>query len=101
MTLTARQFERAAQLEAHQLRLLRLQCMSYRELQKLLSGDPAEAALWVRSAAEYGVTAAQVRLGRMLIEGNGVERDERAAFMWFARAADHGDAEAMNMAGRC
>ena len=101
MTLTPEQFERAAALEAHQQRLLQLQRMSYRELQRLLTGDPAEAALWVRSAAEYGMPAAQLRLGRMLLEGNGVERDERAAFTWFERAADGGDAEAMNMAGRC
>jgi TPR repeat protein len=101
MTLTQEQFERAAAFEAHQLRLARLQRMSYRELQQLLTGDPAEAALWVRSAAEYGMPAAQLRLGRMLLEGSGVERDERAAFSWFMRAADRGDAEAMNMGGRC
>ena len=101
MTLTPEQFERVAALEAHQQRLARLERMSYHELQVVLTGDPAEAALWVRSAAEYGVPAAQLRLGRMLLEGNGVERDERAAFNWFVRAADRGDAEAMNMAGRC
>jgi TPR repeat protein len=101
MTLTPEQFERAAAFEAYQQRLLQLQRMSYRELQRLLTGDPAEAALWVRSAAEYGMPAAQLRLGRMLLEGNGIERDERAAFTWFFRAADGGDAEAMNMAGRC
>ena len=101
MSLTPEQFERAATFEAHQQRLVQLQRMSYRELQQLLTGDPAEAALWVRSAAEYGVPAAQLRLGRMLLEGNGVERDERAAFTWFERAADGGDPEAMNMAGRC
>jgi uncharacterized protein len=101
MSLTQEQFARAAAFEAHQERLVKLQRMSYRELQLLLTGDPAEAALWVRSAAEYGVPAAQLRLGRMLLEGDGVERDERAAFGWFLRAADGGDAEAMNMAGRC
>jgi hypothetical protein len=101
MPLTPEQFERAATLESHQQRLMRLQRMSYRELQVLLTGDPAEAALWVRSAAEYGVPAAQLRLGRMLLEGNGVARDEAAALHWFLRAADRGDAEAMNMAGRC
>lgn len=101
MTLTPGQFERAATLEADQQRLQRLRRMSYRELQLLLSGDPAEAALWIRSAAEYGVPAAQLRLGRMLLEGHGIDRDERAAFTWFLRAADRGDAEAMNMTGRC
>jgi TPR repeat protein len=101
MSLTPGQFERAAAFEAHQQRLVQLQRMSYRQLHQVLTGDPAEAALWVRSAAEYGVPAAQLRLGRMLLEGNGLERDERAAFTWFERAADGGDPEAMNMAGRC
>jgi uncharacterized protein len=101
MTLTPEQFERAAAFEVHQQRLVKLQRMSYRELQELLTGDPAEAALWVCSAAEYGVPAAQLRFGRMLLDGNGVEPDERAAFTWFVRAADGGDAEAMNMVGRC
>jgi TPR repeat protein len=101
VTLTRAQFERAAALEASQQRLEQLQRMSYRELSLLLTGDPAEAAVWVHSAAEYGVPAAQLRLGRMLLEGNGVRRDEREAFLWFARAADQGDAEGMNMAGRC
>ena len=101
VVLTPEQFARAAAFEAHQERLARLQRMSYRELQVLLTGDPAEAALWVRSAAEYGVAAAQLRLGRMLLEGNGVDRDERAALLWFTRAGDQGDAEAMNMVGRC
>jgi uncharacterized protein len=101
MSLTQEQFARAAAFEAHQERLVRLQRMGYRELQVLLSGDPQEAAVWVRSAAEYGVPAAQLRLGRMMLEGSGVERDERAALSWFLRAADRGEAEAMNMVGRC
>jgi hypothetical protein len=37
----------------------------------------------------------------MLLAGSGLERDERAAFGWFSRAAGQGDAEAMNMVGRC
>ena len=71
MALTPEQFARAAAFEAHQERLARLQRMSYRELQVLLTGDPEEAAVWVHSAAEYGVPAAQLRLGRMLLEGHG------------------------------
>jgi uncharacterized protein len=101
MTLTPVQFARAAAAEASHLRMVRLQRMSYHELQRLLGGDAAEAALWVRSAAEYGVAAAQLRLGRMLLEGGGVALDQGAAFWWFRRAADQGDAEAMNMLGRC
>ncbi len=101
MALTPDQFARVAAFEAHQERLARLQQMSYRELQVLLTGDPEAAAVWVRSAAEYGVPAAQLRLGRMLLNGIGVERDERAALLWFSRAGDRADAEALNMVGRC
>ncbi len=78
-----------------------LRRLNYRELQELLSGDPARAALWVRSAADQGLVAAQLRLGRMLLEGTGVEVDARAALTWFERAAAQGDAEALNMTGRC
>ena len=101
MALTPEQFARAAAFEAHQERLARLQRMSYRELQVLLTGDPEEAAVWVHSAAEYGVPAAQLRLGRMLLAGHGVARDQRAALVWFSRAGDRGEAEALNMVGRC
>jgi len=101
MSLTPAQFARAAAAEASHLRMIRLQRMSYHELQRLLSGDAAEAAVWIRSAAEYGLAAAQLRLGRILLEGGGVAPDRGAAFWWFKRAADCGDAEAMNMLGRC
>ena len=101
MTLSRAQFERAAAMEANQQRLARLARMSYGSLHALLAGDPVEAAAWVRCAAECGVAAAQLRLGRMLLDGSGMERQEKAAFAWFARAADQGDAEAMNMVGRC
>lgn len=101
MALTRAQYERAAAMEANQLRLARLARMSYGSVHALLAGDPVQAAAWVRCAAECGVAAAQLRLGRMLLDGSGVEREERAAFGWFARAAGQGDAEAMNMVGRC
>src|SRR5690348_18210522 len=101
MALTRAQFQRAAALEESQHRLERLSQMSYGSLHALLGGDPAESAVWVRSAAECGLAAAQLRLGRMLLAGMGMERDEHAAFGWFARAAEQGDAEASNMVGRC
>lgn len=88
-------------MEESQQRLERLARMSSGSLHALLAGDPAESAVWVRSAAECGLAAAQLRLGRMLLAGMGMERDERAAFGWFARAAAQGDAEASNMVGRC
>ncbi len=101
MGLTAEQFARAAALETQQLRVTRMFTMNDRDLRALLTGDPAEAAEWVSSAAEHGIPAAQVRLGRMLLEGQGLERNAEAAYAWFSRAASQGSAEAMNMVGRC
>jgi TPR repeat protein len=79
-------------------RLLR---MTPDDLNALFSGDQAEAAAWVQLAATHGLAAAQVRLGRMLLDGTGVARDQAAALGWFKTAARSGDAEGMNMAGRC
>src|ERR1700722_16963720 len=101
MSLSAEQFARAADAEASQLRALRLQSMSHRELHSLLCGDPVEAARWVESAAVYGIPAAQLRFGRMLLEGRGVAMDRALALRWFTRAAQQQEAEAMNMVGRC
>ncbi len=78
-----------------------LQRMKAHELSALLSGDPAEAARWVELAARHGLAAAQLRLGRMLLDGTGLEQDQAAALGWFKTAARSGDADAMNMAGRC
>jgi TPR repeat protein len=101
MALSREQLAQAYAAEERQLRIAQLQRLSYRELHQLLAGDPAEAASWVRSAADCGLVAAQLRLGRMLLEGTGVPLDAAAALSWFQRAAARGDAEAMNMVGRC
>jgi uncharacterized protein len=101
MGLTPEQWARAEAAEQRQLHMAQLQRFSYRELQRLLSADPSEAATWIRSAAECGLVAAQLRLGRMLLEGHGVPLQKTAALSWFRRAAAGGDAEAMNMVGRC
>jgi TPR repeat protein len=70
-------------------------------LRRLLAGDPEKAAPWVRAAAECGLAEAQVRFGRMLLAGDGVDRDPGAAARWFRRAAARGDADGCNMLGRC
>lgn len=70
-------------------------------LHRVLSGEPAQAAPWVRAAAEMGMAEGQMRYGRMLLEGLGVEQDRAAAFGWFLKAAEDGGAEAWNMLGRC
>jgi len=71
------------------------------EFARLLSGNQVEAARWVRAAAVQGIPAAQLRLGRMLLEGTGVRKDEAGALRWFMTAARDCDAQAMNMVGRC
>jgi uncharacterized protein len=101
MSLTAQDLARVEAAEASQHRMLRLQRMSHYELRALLSGDPTEAAVWITSAADYGLPAAQLRLGRMFLEGHGVAKNAALAIFWFRRAADQLDAEAMNMTGRC
>jgi hypothetical protein len=101
MSLTRAQLERAEALEHYQQKLAQLARMSSGALHALLEGDPEDAAEWVRSAAECGLAAARVRLGRMLLQGAGVPRDAAAAFQWFARAAAQHDPEALNMVGRC
>jgi TPR repeat protein len=87
--------------QADTWRVAALTMMSPTELAALLSGDPYEAAPWVEAAAACGIAEAQVRLGRMLLEGHGVAKDERAAFACFLCAAASGDREAKNMLGRC
>ena len=99
--LTENQFAHAAALEERLQRIDQMHRMSQRELRELLCGDSEKAMVWVRSAAEHGVAAAQLRLGRMLLEGVGTARNEAAALRWFECAAREGDAEAMNMVGRC
>ncbi len=101
MALTPEALARAHAAEDSLLRVARLQQLSYEKLQEILSGDPAQAAVWIRAAADCGLAPAQLRLGRMLLEGTGVSVDAPAALGWFTRAAAQGDAEAMNMVGRC
>ena len=87
--------------KTREISVSKLQRMKAHELSALLSGDPAEAARWVELAARHGLAAAQLRLGRILLDGIGIEKDQTAALGWFKTAARSGDADAMNMAGRC
>jgi uncharacterized protein len=64
-----------------------------------LAGE--NAAQWVAAAAACGIAEARLRLGRMLLEGEGVARDQAAAFRQFQMAAADGTIEAHNMLGRC
>jgi len=82
-------------------RLAALAMMPRDRLQSIFGGDACEAAPWVISAARCGLADAQIRLGRMLLAGEGLAKDEIAALSWFHRAADKDDPEAQNMVGRC
>jgi uncharacterized protein len=54
-----------------------------------------------RARAVSGCTISQVAWGHRLINGDGVARDPEAAVRWFQQAARSGNADAMNMLGRC
>lgn len=80
-------------------RVAALTMMGPEELSATLQGG--DAAEWIEAAASCGIAAAQLRLGRMLLEGEGVSRDAHAAFACFLCAAESGDADGHNMLGRC
>ena len=52
--------------------------------------DNAEAARWLRLAAEQGYASAQNSLGQLYSTGSGVPADATEALRWFRRAADQG-----------
>ncbi len=61
--------------------------------------DFAEAALWIRKAADQGMTKAQYALGMMYANGQGVMKDAAEAAKWVAKAAEGGDPAAQNTLG--
>lgn len=66
-----------------------------------LAGPPAERAAFVLACAQGGEAEAQALYGQLLLDGNGVARDEAAALGWFVRAAAQQHVLALNMVGRC
>lgn len=79
----------------------RLKAMSADELSVLLSPGNAERPAVIRLTAEAGLSDAQALYGQMLLDGDGVAQDQRAAIGWFGKAAEQGHAMAINMIGRC
>ncbi len=55
--------------------------------------NPVRAAEYFTRSAVLGMAAAQIRLGIMCVEGNGVPRHYREAFRWFREAAEQNDPE--------
>lgn len=63
------------------------------------AGDHAGAAQIVTQAAAAGNAVAQLRLGVMYDQGDGVPRSARTAFSWYSRAAAQGEPESQNQLG--
>jgi TPR repeat protein len=78
-----------------------LKAMSASELAALLAPGSPDRVATIRVAAEAGMADAQAALGQMLLDGDGLPQDERAAIGWFHKAAQQGHALAINMIGRC
>jgi TPR repeat protein len=75
--------------------------LSAEDIARRLSGTRPEVAAFIREAAEAGSAEAQARYAQMLLDGDGVARDQPQAVGWFERAAHSGHLEAANMIGRC
>ena len=54
---------------------------------------------WLGHAGEAGNSSAMVILGRLYLDGDGVEGDQAAAAHWLERAVDAGDVDAMAILG--
>lgn len=68
---------------------------------RIFATQPDRAVAWIGLAARSGFKAAQLVLGQMHLDGQGVARDPAAAYAWFVKAAAIGSLEARNMVGRC
>jgi TPR repeat protein len=58
--------------------------------------DFAEAARWIRRAADQGLADAQYNLALLYQDGRGIRKDDFEAVRWFRRAADQNLAAAQN-----
>lgn len=66
-----------------------------------MAASAPERAAFLGEAAAQGEPQAQALYAQLLLDGDGVERDPRAAFAWFNRAAAARHLMALNMVGRC
>ncbi|MHC8365213.1 tetratricopeptide repeat protein [Pseudomonas sp. ZT5P21] len=71
------------------------------QLKAMLNESPARAAQAILIAAREGVLDAQALLGQILLDGQGIARDQPLALRWFEIAAQRGHLMAHNMLGRC
>ena len=78
--------------------------LSQLELGKLIIADPKlgspkEAAGYFRSAAEAGDPEAQSLLGRMYLDGEGMEQSDKKAFKWISLAAEQNEPYSLDYLG--
>ncbi len=59
--------------------------------------DPAVMLRWLRESARQGYPVAQISPGLLYDAGDGVPQDRLEAYLWYARAAAQGEADAVAM----
>lgn len=59
-----------------------------------MAQDYVEAARWFLKAAEQGEVLAQLELGSMYYDGQGVDQDYAEAGRWYRKAAERGNGRA-------
>ncbi len=82
-------------------RLRREEVLDGDRLKAMLDESPARAAQAILMAAGEGILDAQALLGQILLDGQGIARDQALAVRWFEIAARRGHLMARNMLGRC
>lgn len=82
-------------------RLRREEVLDGDALKAMLDESPARAAQAILMAAREDVLDAQALLGQILLDGQGIARDQPLALRWFEIAARRGHLMARNMLGRC
>lgn len=82
-------------------RLRREELLDGDSLKAMLNESPARAAQAILIAAREGLLDAQALLGQILLDGQGIERDQKLAVRWFGIATRGGHLMARNMLGRC
>ncbi len=59
-----------------------------------MEGNHSPAVYWIRKSAEQGYDLAQLSLGSMYYDGEGVAKDDSQAVYWWRKAAEQGNAKA-------
>lgn len=71
------------------------------KLEAGLAEEPPDPVAADRALAEAGDAAAQCRMGRRFMAGDGVDKDEAAGAEWYRKAAEQGYAEGQCRWGDC